>query len=79
LQHWNLYGSRFGRIEVRGFNGSSDPSRDHAADGPDVSQRGLVLGFIVCVLIHLLTGRAKEIKPAAYALAGRFLLHYLRL
>jgi adenine/guanine/hypoxanthine permease len=38
---------------------------------------GLALGFIVCVLIHLLTGRAKEIKPAAYALAGLFLLHYL--
>ncbi len=38
---------------------------------------GLALGFIVCVLIHLLTGRAKEIKPAAYALSGLFLLHYL--
>lgn len=38
---------------------------------------GLALGFITCVLMHLLTRRAKEIKPAAYALAGLFLLHYL--
>jgi hypothetical protein len=38
---------------------------------------GLALGFITCVLMHLLTRRAKEIKPTAYALAGLFLLHYL--
>jgi AGZA family xanthine/uracil permease-like MFS transporter len=38
---------------------------------------GLALGLITCVLMHLLTRRAKEIKPAAYALAGLFLLHYL--
>ena len=38
---------------------------------------GLALRFITCVLMHLLTRRAKEIKPAAYALAGLFLLHYL--
>ena len=38
---------------------------------------GLALGFITNVLVLGASGRARQVKPVAYALAGIFLLHYI--
>ncbi len=41
------------------------------------SADGVAIGFIVCVLMSVLTGKARTLKPAAYVLLGIFLLHYM--
>lgn len=41
------------------------------------SADGVAIGFIVCVLMTVLIGKARTLKPAAYVLLGIFLLHYI--
>jgi AGZA family xanthine/uracil permease-like MFS transporter len=41
------------------------------------SADGVALGFIVCILMTLLVGKGRSIKPAAYVLLVIFLIRYL--
>ena len=41
------------------------------------SADGVAIGFIVCVIMTVLVGRAKTLTPAAYVLLAIFLLHYV--
>jgi AGZA family xanthine/uracil permease-like MFS transporter len=41
------------------------------------SANGVAIGFIVCVLMTILVGKARTLKPAAYVLLGIFVLHYI--
>ena len=41
------------------------------------SADGVAIGFIVCVTMTILVGKAKTLTPAAYVLLGIFLLHYV--
>jgi AGZA family xanthine/uracil permease-like MFS transporter len=41
------------------------------------SANGVAIGFIVCILMTMLVGKARTLKPAAYVLLGIFVLHYI--
>jgi AGZA family xanthine/uracil permease-like MFS transporter len=41
------------------------------------STDGLAIGFITCIVMMLLSGRFRELKPAAYVLLALFLARYL--
>jgi AGZA family xanthine/uracil permease-like MFS transporter len=41
------------------------------------SANGVAIGFIVCVLMTILIGQGRTLKPAAYVLLAIFMLHYI--